>query len=733
MSTIELSALRIKPIATAITIVFSGAGTASAVAQEDTLPEVNVAAPKVTAPKLESGYKAERASSSKFTAPLIDTPKSITVITEDVIRDSGALNFQDALRTTPGITFGAAEGGGAVGDRPFIRGFDAEFSTYVDGVRDLGSQSREIFAVERIEVLKGPSGAFDGRGSAGGSINIVSKLPKAENFIRGGIGLGTDSYKRGTLDVNHMLTDDIAVRVAGMGFDADVPGRDAVDGRRFGIAPSITIGLGTPTSLTASYYHLQTKELPDWGIPYARNAAGSIIGKPLSVDRDNFYGIKSRDYRDTQSDIGTLSFRHAFNDDVVFKNTTRMSSIKNDYVATRPTIPNLASLAAGNVTRGLRGRDAQTDAFTNVSDLSVAFATGTLKHKLNTGVEYSNEESDVRGVVTNNIPAGPGSLFNPNPNDFLPDAVFAGSRTVSRVITKAAYAFDSIELNKHWLVNVGLRYDDYESTAKSTAAGSSRFNNSKGFWNYQAGLVYKIQPNASVYTSYGTSSSPVGMGANSGNQEFGNPLDANTENLNPERSKSIELGTKWDVLNNLSLTAAVFRTEKTNARVPGAVTGTFTNAGELEVKGFEFGAAGKVTDKWQVFGGYTYLDSEQKNNGSTPGAVGDFGAANKGNALPGIAENSATLWTTYDVLANLKVGGGAFYSDKVYANPANSAYVPSYVRWDAMASYKLDKNLSLQLNLQNLTNERYYNATYTNHFALIAPGRLAFVTLNFNY
>ena len=728
MANIQYTALRIKPIATAITLLFSGAGAASAAEPEATLPEV-----KVAAPKIDSGYKAERASSSKFTAPLIDTPKSVTVITEDVIRDTGALNFQDALRTTPGITFGAAEGGGAIGDRPFIRGFDSEFSTYVDGVRDLGSQSREIFAVERIEVLKGPSGAFDGRGSAGGSINIVSKLPKAENFVRGGIGLGTDSYKRGTLDVNHVLSDDIAVRVAGMGFEADTPGRDAVDGRRFGIAPSITIGLGKPTSLTASYYHLQTDELPDWGIPYARNAGGAIIGKPLSVDRENFYGIKSRDYRKTQSDIGTVSFKHAFSDDVVFKNTTRLSSIQNDYAATRPTVPNIAALTAGNVTRGLRGRDSRTDAFTNVSDLSIAFATGALKHKLNTGLEYSNEESDIRGVVTSNIAGGPGSLFNPNPDTFLPDAVFAATKSVSRVITKAAYAFDSIELNKNWLVNVGARYDDYESTVKSTAAGSPRFTNSKGFWNYQAGLVYKIQPNASIYTSYGTSSSPVGMGANSGNHENGNNLDVTNQDLKPERSKSFEVGTKWDVLNNLSLTAAAFRTEKTDARVLGPDGLTFTNAGELEVKGFEFGAAGKVTDKWQVFGGYTYLDSEQKNNGTNPGAVGDFGAANKGNALPGIAENSATLWTTYDVLANLKLGGGAFYSDKVYANPANSAYVPSYVRWDAMANYRIDKNLSLQLNLQNLTNERYYNATYTNHFAMIAPGRLAFVTLNFNY
>jgi len=716
----------VKPTIAAIAVAFAGPTQAS---EENTatLPEVKVAAPK----EKSTGYKAEKASSSKFTAPLIDTPKSVTVITEDVIRDTGAQTFQDALRTVPGVTFGAAEGGGAIGDRPFIRGFDSEFSTYVDGMRDLGSQSREVFAVERIEVIKGPSGAFDGRGSAGGSVNIVSKLPKAENFVRGTVGLGTDSYKRGTFDVNQVLNDNVAVRVAGLVHDADAPGRDVVDSKRYGIAPSITIGLNSPTSLTASFYHLKTDEMPDWGIPYGRNAAGAVVGRPLSVDRENFYGVKSRDYRKTETDIGTVQFKHAFSDDVVLKNTIRYSSIKNDYAATRPTVPNLAALLAGNVTRGLRGRDAVTDAFANVTDLSVAFNTGSFGHKLNTGVEFSHEETDLHGVNVLNTPAGPGSLYNPNPNDPLADATFSPNKTVSRVITKSAYAFDTIELSKQWLLNLGLRYDDYDATAKTT--NQARFGNSQGFWNYQSGIVYKIKPYASVYASYGTSTSPVGMGANSGNQENGNNLAAGNEDLKPERSRSVEIGTKWDVLEDLALTAAIFKTQKTDARVPGAVAGTFTNAGEVEVKGFEVGATGQLTEKLQVFGGYTYLDSEQKNKTAVAGAVGDFGAANNGNEMPGIAKNSASLWTTYYVLPNLKVGGGAFYSDKVYANPANSAYVPSYVRWDAMANYKIDKNLSLQLNLQNLTDKRYYNATYTNHFALIAPGRLAFVSLNFDY
>ncbi|MGQ2967062.1 TonB-dependent receptor, partial [Methylophilus sp.] len=239
-----------------------------------------------------------------------------------------------------------------------------------------------------------------------------------------------------------------------------------------------------------------------------------------------------------------------------------------------------------------------------------------------------------------------------------------------------------------------------------------------------------LQTNANIYATYATSSSPVGL--NLGMFDYaGGQLVAGTQSLSPERSKTVELGTKWIVLDDLSVNAAIFKTVKDNARVP--VSTGFDNSGEVEVKGFEFSVAGNITEQWKVFGGYTYLDAEQTKAGTVGDANAAGGPASKGKQMYGIAKNSASLWTTYQLHPDVTIGGGAFYVDKIYADPANAGYIPSYVRWDAMAKYKINKNFDLQLNLQNLTDERYYSATYFRHNAIPAPGRLSFLTLNIKY
>jgi catecholate siderophore receptor len=694
------------------------------VTEGETLPEVNV-----DAPRINDGYKAEKASSNKFTAPLIDTPKSVTVITQDVIKDTGATTFQEALRTAPGITFGTGEGGGtAFSDRPFIRGFDSQSSIFVDGLRDLGSQQREMFAIEQLEVLKGPSGAYDGRGSAGGSINIVTKKAKEGDFVNGSIGVGTDSYRRATVDGNFQLGENAAIRLIGMAHDADVPGRDSVDVQRWGFAPSITLGLGTPTSATLSWYHYETDDMPDRGHPY-RDNNGNVKNKPISVDKDNFYGLKSRDYQETQADIGTFELKHAFNDNVELRNTLRYSETGNEYVTTR-VIATAANQAANVAPRGLQARKTETTAIANLTDLSFSFNTGGIKHNINTGVEFSREETDQFGSVVVGSGNGPnGSLSNPNPNDIWPGSQSFTSQPTgtTKSVSKSIYVFDSMDLSEKWILSGGLRYDRFD--VENAAAKADH-----GFFNYQAGVVYKLQPNASIYASYATSSTPVGLGNGDANQENGNVLTAALENLKPERTKSFEVGTKWDVLAGLSLTAAAFHTVKSDARVLMAGTNVYENAGEFEVNGFELGAAGKITDKWDIFAGYTYLDSEQSKVGAVLGGYTNLGGgANKGNEMPGIAKNSLSIWSTYEILPKLTVGGGAFYVDKVYADPGNMLYVPSYVRWDAMAAYEIDPRFTVQLNIQNLTDERYYNQTYTRHFASVAPGRLSFLTLDMKF
>lgn len=734
----QLTGYALKPLTIAVACLF--ANTAAAEGNEpakeaNTLPEVKVTSDKEANTE---GYKANRASSTKFTAPLLDTPKSVTVLTEELIRDQGATTFEQALRTVPGITFGAGEGGTPMNDRPFIRGYDSSSSTFVDGLRDLGSQSREIFNIETIEVLKGPSGAFDGRGSGGGSINIVSKTPKAENFVRGSVGLGTDQYKRGTLDVNYLLSEDVAVRVNAMAHDADVPGRDDVDVKRWGFAPSITFGLNSPTSMTLSYYKLKTDDMPDYGLPLTSNIPAGTIRKPVSgISKDNFYGLKDRDFRKTEIDAGTATIKHAFNDDVSFRNVTRYAVSTNDYIVTNPD-DSAGNIPRGYVWRSSKSRNSKTESFGNLSEFNVKFDTAEIKHNLSAGFEYSYEDTTnrpysvvdgyVRATGCTAVTSVCADLYDPNPSAPWLGTITKGTTTTeTRTQTKSFYVFDSAEITNDWILNLGLRRDIYSTDSDSLNRSTNvrtKLDNDSAFWNYQAGLVYKIQPNASIYISHGTSSTASGTSNGDGTDN----LSAATQNLEPERTKNYEIGVKWDVLTNLSLTSAIFYTKKDNARVTLADGTTQSLDGEQKVKGFELGFAGSVTPAWQVFGGYTYLDSELVNNGPRAADV-----ANNGNEFPGIAKNSANIWTTYNVTDKWTVGGGANYMDRVYANVANTIILPSYTRYDAMTSYKIDKNLTLQLNVLNLTDKRYYDKTFSTHFANVAAGRSAMLSLMFNY
>jgi catecholate siderophore receptor len=705
----------------------------------------------------ETSYNTERASSSKYTAPLVDTPRSITVIPQQVIKDTGALNMQDALRTVPGITFGAGEGGNPQGDRPFIRGFDAQGDTYLDGVRDTGSQSREIFAVESIEVSKGPNSAIGGRGAAGGSINLVSKKAHLGDSFDGGFTWGSDQTQRYTMDGNYQLNDTTAGRLNLLSHESNVAGRDSVDYDRWGIAPSLAFGLGTDTRVNLDYYHLENNDTPDSGIPYSIPAGGSAARTKSNPDKPddggdstNFYGLNDRDFRKGRTDISTFAIAHDLNDAMTVKNTLRHGSSMQDYILTQPD-DSKGNVNNGTVWRRANTRVSNTETTTNQTDLFGDIYIAGFKNSYSTGVEYTHEESQKSSysvntdttprtaAVTNTCnpaligaPSGYNctSLSNPNPNDPWNGAIsrnYAGTDT--KADTYAMYVFDTLELSQQWLLNMGLRYDHFETDYKTfdgSGVTTAKDKDTSEFVTGQFGVVYKPAENGSIYASYATSAIPPGNTLSEGSE--GNPLGGGTVNndLKPETTKNYEIGTKWDLLNDqLSLTADIFRTEKENARVQ-VNTNTYENAGKTRVQGIELSATGRITDKWQVFAGYAYMDSEQIDGGP-------LGAVNDGNELPNTPKNSASLWTTYQVLPRLTVGGGAFYVDDVFGNVANTTMVESYVRYDAMAAYKLTKNIDLQLNVQNLTNETYYDKAFSTHFANQAPGRTALLSTNFHF
>ncbi|ANF81016.1 ligand-gated channel protein [Acinetobacter sp. NCu2D-2] len=768
-------------IASSLSIV---AGNALA---DDQVIKLETIQQTVAAEKQQS-LKVDESANKKFVAPLLDTPKSVSVISKQIIEDTQVTTLSDALRNVPGITLGAGEGGNPNGDRPFIRGYNSESSMYVDGVRSATSQNREMFAVEQVEVTKGSASAMGGAGTTGGSINMISKVAKAGDALEGSVAQGTDDYARITLDANKDFGNGIAARVAVMGHQNNKAGQDdGAEYKRVGIAPSITFGLDTPTRATLGYYFLKSDDTPDSGVPYNNPFSANADpakdfthlngnGKPIDVKQGIYYGWKDRDFQKQENQIGTLKLEHDLTDNLTISNTAVYSNSKNDFLWTNPDdskgnfYNKTTGELTGNVFARANSRVANTDSFTDQLALTGKLNTGALEHSFNLGAEFSKQDTDrTQYIIDGKNATGSAnqscsdaaiqsgwctSVQNPNRGPWKGSLSTDGADQYN-IETKntSIYLLDSIKLTPQWILDLGLRWDDYSTeqtmtygarnnavtgenntTITAVAGDKVSIKNDKDFINYQAGITYKPVENGSIYASYATSSNPVGVDGGDGSEG----ITAAIQNLKPEEVRTMELGTKWDILNDkLNLTAAIFRTEKTNTRAT-ADDGTTRNIGETRVDGFEFGINGQITDKWAVSAGYTYLDSELVDGGftevkpsTTPKTYEP--SPNNGNQVQNVAKNSATLWTTYDVTPALTLGAGAIAMDKVYGNAANTKFVPGYVRYDAMARYNVNKNVDLQLNVNNLTDTRYFTKAYSSHYATEAEGRSAVLSLNFKY
>lgn len=767
---------------TATTATLVAIGSVGAV-HAQTLNEVRVEA--------AGDYKVEQSSSSKMTAPLLDTPKSVTVIPQEVMTQINATTLTEALRTTPGITFGAGEGGNPVGDRPFLRGYDSQASTYVDGLRDIAPSTREVFNLESVEVIKGPDSSSGGRGGAGGTINLYSKTPKNENFFTGTVGLGSDKYRRETIDLNRTFGESGAFRLNVMDFSADVAGRNGPNNKRWGIAPSVTWGLNTPTRVTLSYFHMQTDDVPDGGVPYSLPSsfpsAGVVKLQPTyGGNRDNWYGVTGRDFRQDKSDALTLQVEHDISPEMKFRNITRLTKSSMNYIWTQPD-DSQGNVARGLVWRRFNGSIRDIDTFANASELTGKVQTGSVKHSYTLGLELSREKADNDSYTQLNsaytaqqkCPGGAGvrssyvctSLFYPTPDDpwtgtFVPN----NNPTSYRTDTASLYSFDTIELTPQWLINGGLRLDSYRTEqtnpyATTTAAGGlslpvitsplrQEFKRNDTLLNYQLGVVYKPATNGSIYASIGTSSTPAGnsLGQGSESQTLSATVGgvANTAlDLKPEKNRSIEVGTKWDLLDRkLSLTGALFQIETTNARITNPTDGSVTQAGDKQVRGLELGFSGNVTRQLQIFGGYTLMNSKGKNLGLSSTTDARNRTVYVQNAatdqpFPNTPKHSASIWATYKPTQDWTIGLGAYYQSEVYGGYAYAAGtggatlikrgVPGYTRVDAMVGYKVNKNFNLQLNVQNLTDKTYYATAYSTHYANLAPGRSVTLMGSFSF
>ncbi|MEX6632677.1 TonB-dependent receptor [Hyphococcus lacteus] len=685
----------------------------------------------------EAPYKIDRSSSSKLTESLLNTAKSIAVLPKELIEDSGARTFRDVVRTQPGVTIGTGEGGNAFGDRIFIRGFDARNDVYIDGVRDPGVVSREIFAVEQIEILKGPSGAFAGRGSTGGAVSLVSKAPKFENFGDVEASYDTENSVRLTGDINHALSETLAIRVNGLFHDGETAGRDEVYNDRWGAAAAI---LFTPTenlALSLDYYHLETEDMPDYGVPY--DVANN---EPFQVDRNNFYGLVNRDFRETFANVYTGKVEYSPSEIATIKSVVRYGKTGNSYVVSAPERPDTSDADPANwtVRANPKNRNSVNDYFANQTDATVEINTGSLEHTIVAGFEISRETIENRpfGFLDSEDPStgldiSPftvfQNLYNPDPFVAWPFQVEeSGAYSVADIKSDALYFLDTIKFNEAFSVFGGMRYDFYRIDVESVGGrGAGEFSNNSNFLNWHLGAVYKPAENASIYASYGSSSNPSGEQVDGLGDAYGG-ITTSTENLDPERNKSFEIGAKWNVLDeHLALTAAVYRTNKTDARVQG-IDGVFTLEGEQRVQGVELGFSGQVTKQWSVHGGLSLLEAEITDS-PDPTEIGA--------RLPNIAETSFNLLTRYQVTSRFHLGGQATYEgERVGGSVADrGTAIPGYWRFDAFGGYRVTDNVEVSFNLVNAADKLYYDALYRSGtpFAYIAPGRSAMFTVDVDF
>ncbi|MFI8734893.1 TonB-dependent receptor [Ectopseudomonas toyotomiensis] len=649
-----------------------------------------------------SGYKTESSASAKYVKPLLDTPQTINVVPAEVIKEQQALSLRQVLSNVSGITFNAGEGGGGSGDSINIRGFSANANMQIDGLRDSAQTSRtDTFNIEQVEVIKGPNSVFGGAGTTGGSINIISKQPLQRDFTEIGAGLGTDNYHRLTLDTNQTLQGigvGSAVRLNLMAHENDVAGRDQIDRERWGIAPSLALGLSEATRLTLSYFHQTDDNLPDYGVP-------ALDGKKLAgISREDYFGWKNLDKERIEQNAFTVNLEHDLNDSLRLQNLTRYSRVDRDTVISASHV-NLTGVPAGNYRPAgpqAYGRDVTTEMWINQTNLRASFDTVGLAHELVTGIEVSRENLDLRTYnhgLGNSVYPGTGfDLSNPPGHWNGPSNKTTTAYTENRLDNRALYVFDSIALTPQWDLNLGLRYDwfDAESEAFSAAhVRTGRFTSRDEELSSRAGLVYKPADNGRVYVAWGTSFNPTAENVASS----GGGLSAATQSLNPEKNETWELGTKWELLDGrLMLDGAVFRVEKTDAREQLA-DGSYILAGEQRVQGVELGATGKLSERWNVYANYTFLDSETIKSTIDPNR--------EGQALGNTPPHSFNLWTTYEVAQGWTLGYGARYVSERNVSASTQAKLDSYWLHNAMLGYKVNRNVDLQLNVNNLFDKDY--------------------------
>lgn len=713
---------------------------------EKTLPAMTVNA------EADVPYKTDKLANPKFTQPLLDTPQTISVINKEIIREQGAGSLMEALRNTPGITQQLGEGGNtSAGDAFQMRAFSTQTATFVDGIRDLGAITRDVFNIEQVEVAKGPAGADIGRGAAAGYINLISKLPTRSDAYGGSATWNTANNKRLTADVNKKVGETAAFRLNVMSQGGGVEGRDEVDNKGFAVAPSLAVGLGTPTRFYLYSQHIRQNNVPDGGIPtigmngfYNANAA---IRNGAKVDRENFYGSKN-DAEKVDADMVSAKIEHDLGGGTTIRNISRYGRTTMDRILTSVNsiaAPIAADPSSWTVERRRQRVDQTNDVLANLTNVTTEFATGSLQHALSAGLEFIYERQKtlgfgtttqtINGVGYTAISQLAANLYNPNAGDPLGMPYKAGADTDGNTVTSAIYAFDTLKLNESWQLSGALRYEHYQTKTDArtivTASNAATYPGytpgqlaptnvdiADNLLSWKVGALFKPAANGSIYAAYANSLTPPGGGnfalsATSTNQ--------NNASMDPQETSNVELGTKWDLLNNqLNVSAAIYRTENDKQVSFDQDSGSYSQFGKTRVEGVELAAVGQITNFWQVSAGVAKMKTR---------ALDQF--SNTGVETSGVRwtpDLTASLWTSY-TLGSFTLGGGARYvsdqkrlvTEGAALATENMPKIPSFWVADLMAAYKVSKNVNLRLNVYNLFDKDYIS-TLNNSGARMALG-----------
>jgi catecholate siderophore receptor len=704
----------------------------------------------VTDTAIDDVADGRKQASPKAVRPLRDTPQTVTVISAQVMQQQNLLSLQDALSTVPGITFGAGEGGSGYGDSINLRGYSANNDITLDNVRSSAQYSRsDLFNYQSVEVTNGASSVTNGSGSVGGNINLVTKRPQDHDqaIVQGGVG--TANYYRGTADINEHISDTVAFRLNAMAHHNDVPGRQVEKNDRWGIAPSVTVGMGTPTRLTLMYYHQEDRNIPQYGLPYFANQAATngYTGALPGVDRSAYYGFKNFDTQHINSNQITSILEHDFSSKVKLRNLMRYDDVQQFTRSDGPEgtfcMPNNLTpvglaCAAGQKpgtfvpTGGSRGntRDTRNQMFYEQADLSAVVNTGFIEHTIDAGVSaskeyYSASTGNSQRNADGSTPAAataPYDLFNPNIGNTYTGPVnfIVAARNRNNIEDYAAYLFDAAKLSSHFELNGGVRIERNlghtgaytlataagaaPATANLVAPGANvalgqattfaATRNAATLFSWRIGAVYKPVEAVSAYVAYGNSKTPSQNTVNGACTAVATSATGTTCNSQPEGAKNYEIGVKAELVHGLLLTAALFRNDRDSYKVPSgdSTLPDQTLQGHSRVDGIALGASGNITPAWNITANYTYLKSKLLQS------VSDYCLAHPG-AGNGGANNNCT-----NTAAVPNPGAGS----QLVQTPTNSGSL--------FTTYRLPFGLTVG-----------YGVTYQGSFALNNPTTTATV------